>query len=43
MFSRTSLDKLMNKVDCSSVLKDGKLEAVDDLREQQQALYLLAI
>jgi len=33
----------MNKVDCSSVLKDGKLEAVDDLREQQQALYLLAI
>jgi len=27
----------------SNVLKDGKIEAVHDLLEQQQALYLLAI
>jgi len=34
MFSRTSLDKLLNKIDCSSVLKDGKTEAVHDLLEK---------
>jgi len=28
MFSRTSLDKLINKIDCSNVLKDGKIESV---------------
>jgi len=45
MFSRTSLDKLLNKIDCSNVhvLKDGKIEAVHDLLEQQKVLYLLAI
>jgi len=45
LFSRTSLDKLLNKIDCSNVglLKDGKTEAVHDLLEQQQALNLLAI
>jgi len=31
MFSRTSLDKLLNKIDCSSALKDGMIEAVHDL------------
>jgi len=35
LFSRTSLDKLLNKIDCSNVLKDGKIEAVHDLLEQQ--------
>jgi len=35
---------LFNKIDCSNVLKDGKIEAIYDLLEQQQALlYLLAI
>ena len=29
------------KIDCSSVLKDVKIEAVHDLLEQQEALYLL--
>jgi len=43
MFSRTSIVKLLNKIDCSNVLKDGKIEAVHDLLEQQQALYLLAL
>jgi len=43
MFSRTSLDKLLNKMDYSSVMKDGKIEAFHNLFEQQQALYLLAI
>jgi len=43
MLSSTSLDKLLNKIDCSNVLKDGKIEVVHDLLEQQQALYLLAI
>jgi len=43
LFIRTSLDKLLNKIDCSNVLKDGKIEVVHDLLEQQQALYLLAI
>jgi len=32
----------MNKIDCSIVLKNGKIEGVHDLHEQQQALYLLA-
>ena len=41
MFSRTSLDKLLKKIDRSSVLKDEKIEAVHDLLEQQQSLYLL--
>jgi len=27
MFSRTSLDKLLNKIDCSNVLRDTKTEA----------------
>ena len=39
LFSRTSLDELLNKIDCSNVLKDW-IEAVHDLLEQQQALYL---
>jgi len=43
MFRRTGLGKLLNKIDCSSVLRDGKIEAVHSLLEQQQALYLLAI
>jgi len=43
MFSRTNLDKLLNTINCSNVLKDGKIEAVYDLPEQQQPLYLLAI
>jgi len=43
LFSGTSLDKLLNKIHCSKVLKDGKIEAVHDLLEQQQALYLLEI
>ena len=37
-FSRTSLDKLLSKIDCSNVLKAGEIEAVYDLLEQQQAL-----
>jgi len=40
LFSRTSLDKLLNKIDSRNVLKDGKIEAVHDLFEQQQA-YLI--
>jgi len=43
LFSRASLNKLLNKIDCSNVLNDEKIEAVHDLLEQQQALYLLAI
>jgi len=43
MFSGTGLDKFLNKIDCNDVLKDGKIEAVQDLLEQQQVLYLLAI
>ena len=27
LFSSTSLDKLLNEINCSSVLKDGKIEA----------------
>jgi len=30
---RTSLDKLLNKIDCK-ISKDGKIEAVHDLLEQ---------
>ena len=33
LLSRTSLDKLLNKIDCSIVLKNGKMEAVHDLLE----------
>jgi len=40
MFSRTSPDKLLNKIHCSNVLKDEKIEAVHNLLEQQQAVYL---
>jgi len=43
MFSRTCLDKLLNKIDRSNVLKKWKIDAVHDLLEQQQALYLLAV
>jgi len=43
LFSIISLDKLLNKIDYSNALKDGKIEAVHDLLEQQQALYLWAI
>ena len=43
MFRRTSLNKLLNKIDCSNALKDGKVEAVHDLLEQQQVLYVFAI
>jgi len=43
LFSRTSLDELLNKIDYSNVLKDMKIEAVHDLFEQQHVLYLLAI
>jgi len=46
MFSRsfrTSLDKLLNKIDCSSALKDGKIKAIHDLLEQQQTLRLLVV
>ena len=38
LFIRTSLDNLLNEIDCSNVMKDGKIEAVHDLLEQQQAL-----
>jgi len=38
LFSRTNLDKLLSKSDCSNVLKDGKIEAVHDPLEEQQAL-----
>jgi len=40
---RTSLDRLLNKIDSSSVLKDGKIEAVQGLPEQQQILCLLLL
>jgi len=43
LFSITSQDKLLNKIDCSNVLKDRKIKAVHSPLEQQQALYLLAI
>jgi len=43
LFSRSNLDKLLNKIDCSNILKDGKIEAVHDVLKQQQALYLLAV
>jgi len=33
----------LNKIDFSSVKKDGKIEAVHDLLEQKQALCLLTI
>jgi len=39
----TSLDRLLNKINSSSVLKDGKIEAVRSLLEQQETLYLLEI
>ena len=32
---------LLNKIDSSSVSKDGKIEAVHDLLEQQETLCLL--
>jgi len=32
-FSETTLDKLLNKIECSNVLKDGKIQAVHDLLE----------
>jgi len=39
MLSRTSLDRLLNRIDSSSVSKDGKTEAVmHGLLEQQQTL-----
>jgi len=38
LFSRTSLDKLLYKINCSSVSKDGKTDAVHNLLEQQQVL-----
>jgi len=38
VFSRISPDKLLNKIDCSSILKDGKIEIMYDLLEQQLAL-----
>jgi len=40
MFSRTSLDRLLNEIDSSSVWKDGKIEVVHGLPEQQQTLCL---
>jgi len=43
LYSGTSLDKLLNKIDCSNVLKDRKIEAIHDLLELQEALYLLSI
>ena len=43
LFSRTSLDKLLNEIDCSNVLKDGKIEGVHNLLDQQLALCLLTI
>jgi len=42
-FSRTSVNKLLNKIDCSSVSTERKIEAVHDLLEQQHPLYLLAV
>jgi len=33
IYSRTSLDKLTIKIDCSSISKDGKIEAVHNLHE----------
>jgi len=47
MFSRISLDNVQNKIDCSSVLKDGKtLEAIHSRFEHhhcKQTLCLLAV
>jgi len=43
MFSRTSLDKLLNKNHCSNVLKHEKVKVIHDLLEQQQVLFLLEI
>jgi len=43
IFSITSLDELLNEIDHSSVLKDGKIESIHDLVEQQQAFYRLVI
>jgi len=31
MFGRSSVDKLPIKIDCSSILKDGKIEAVHNV------------
>jgi len=31
MFNRTSLDKLLIKIDCSSIQEDRKIEAVRNL------------
>jgi len=43
MLSRTSLDRLLNKIDSSGVSKDGKIEAaVHGLLEQQQTLCIEA-
>jgi len=36
MLSKTSLDMLPNKIDSSSVLKDGKTQAIYGLLKQQQ-------
>jgi len=41
MFSRISLDRLLNKIDRRSVSKDGKIEAVHGVLKQQQTLCLL--
>jgi len=33
LFSKTSLENLLNKINCSNALKDGKTETVHDLLE----------
>jgi len=40
MLSRTSMDRLLNKTDSSSVLKDGKTESVHGLLQHQSFLYV---
>jgi len=34
MYSRTSVDKLLNAIDCSNILKDGKTEANHNQQEK---------
>jgi len=41
ILSRTSLDRLLNKIDSSIISQDGKIEAIHGLPEQQETLSLI--
>jgi len=43
MLSRTSLNRMLNKIDSSSVSKDGKIEVIHGLLEQQQTFNVVHV